>query len=172
MGGSLSTSVGILRNEGIENCQRLWWQCEKDLLKYLESIIMRHLHLLQSSRRSEQSSQSQLETGGQSICSISTVFLNGKLDGDEEVFMEQPPGYEDSNRIKYCLKLCKSIYGLKQAGRKWYEIVCRTLANLGLKRSEADQAVFYAHIGKEIIILAIHVDEYHKFRTCQLASRD
>ena len=73
--------------------------------------------------------------------------------------MEQPPSYEDSDRTKYCLKLYKSIYGLKQAGRKWYEIVCRTLADLGLKRSEADQAVFYAHIGKEIIILAIHVDD-------------
>ena len=88
-----------------------------------------------------------------------SAFLNGKLDGDEEVFMEQPPSYEDSDRTKYCLKLYKSIYGLKQAGRKWYEIVCRTLADLGLKRSEADQAVFYAHIGKEIIILAIHVDD-------------
>ena len=88
-----------------------------------------------------------------------SAFLNGKLDGDEEVFMEQPPDYEDSDRTKYCLKLYKSIYGLKQAGRKWYEVVCRTLADLGLKRSEADQAVFYAHIGKEIIILAIHVDD-------------
>ena len=64
-----------------------------------------------------------------------------------------------SNRTKYCLKLYKSIYGLKQAGRKWYEIVCRTLTDLRPKRSEADQAVFYAHFGKKIIILAIHVDD-------------
>jgi hypothetical protein len=88
-----------------------------------------------------------------------SAFLNRKLDGNKEVFMEQPPSYEDSDRIKYCLKLYKSIYGLKQAGRKWYKIVCRTLTDLGLKRSKADQAVFYAHIGKEIIILAIHVDD-------------
>ena len=65
-----------------------------------------------------------------------SAFLNGKLNGDEEVFMEQPPSYEDSDRTKYCLKLYKSIYGLKQAGRKWYEIVCQTLADLGLKSGD------------------------------------
>jgi len=75
-----------------------------------------------------------------------SALLNGKLNGDEEVFMEQPPGYEDSNRMKCCLKLYKSIYGLKQAGRKWYKIVCHTLADLGPKRSEADQAVFYVQV--------------------------
>ena len=42
--------------------------------------------------------------------------LNGQLDEDEEVFMEQPPGYEESDPQKYCVKLYKSLYGLKQAG--------------------------------------------------------
>jgi hypothetical protein len=88
-----------------------------------------------------------------------SAFLNGYMDSDEEVFMEQPPNYEDSDPRKYCVKLYKSIYGLKQAGRKWYEIVCRTLANIGFKKSEADPAVFYIHSDTHIIILAIHVDD-------------
>ena len=52
-------------------------------------------------------------------------FLNGQLNEDKEVFMEQPPGYEESDLQKYCVKLYKSLYGLKQAGCKLYEIVCR-----------------------------------------------
>ena len=64
--------------------------------------------------------------------------------------MKQPSDYEDSPPRKFY----KSIYGLKQAGRKWYEIVCRTLAD-GFKKTEADRAVFYIHSGTCIIILAI-----------------
>ena len=52
-------------------------------------------------------------------------FLNGQLNEDKEVFMEQPPGYEESDPQRYCVKLYKSLYGLKQAGCKLYEIVCR-----------------------------------------------
>jgi Reverse transcriptase (RNA-dependent DNA polymerase) len=85
------------------------------------------------------------------LASIQTILATAC---DEEVFMEQPPGYEE-----YCLKLYKSIYGLKQAGRKWYEIVCHTLADLGFKKCEADPVVFYIHSGKQILILAIHVDD-------------
>ena len=88
-----------------------------------------------------------------------SAFLNGQLSDDEEVFMEQPPGYEESDPKKYCVKLYKSIYGLKQAGRKWYEVVCRMLADLGFKKCEADPAIFYIHAGKDILILAIHVDD-------------
>ena len=86
-------------------------------------------------------------------------FLNGQLDEDEEVFMEQLPGYEESDPQKYCVKLYKSLYGLKQAGQKWYKIVCRMLAELGFKKCEANQAVFYIHASKDILILAIHVDD-------------
>ena len=73
--------------------------------------------------------------------------------------MGQLPGYEESDLQKYCIKLYKSLYGLKQAGCKWYKIVCHTLAELGFKKCEADQAVFYIHASKDILILAIHVDD-------------
>jgi Reverse transcriptase (RNA-dependent DNA polymerase) len=88
-----------------------------------------------------------------------STFLNGKLDEDEEVFMEQLPGYEESDPQKYCIKLYKSLYGLKQAGCKWYEIVCHMPAELGFKKCEADQAVFYIHASKDILIHAIHIDD-------------
>jgi hypothetical protein len=44
---------------------------------------------------------------------IQNVFLHDIL--EEDVFMKQPPGYEDKSRPHYVCKLDKAIYGLKQA---------------------------------------------------------
>ena len=107
------------------------------------------------------------------------AYLNGTLSDDEEIYMKEPPGYETQG--EHCVKrLRKSLYGLKQAGRKWYEALSRALANLGFRASSADPGVFFAKIGDHSLILAIHVDdcaltgsspplitEYkHKFNAC------
>ena len=39
-----------------------------------------------------------------------SAFLNGQLDEDKQVFMEQLPDYEKSNQQKYCIKLYMLIY--------------------------------------------------------------
>ena len=44
---------------------------------------------------------------------FNSAFLNGQLDEDEEVFMEQLLGYEESDPQKYWVRLYKSLYGLK-----------------------------------------------------------
>ena len=52
---------------------------------------------------------------------IKAAYLNGKLTKDEKIFMKQAPGYEevsDDGKFKV-LRLWKTLYGLKQAGR-WY----------------------------------------------------
>ena len=47
----------------------------------------------------------------------SLPFLHGEL--QEEIYMEQSPGYVQDNSSLVCL-LKKSVYGLKQAPRAWY----------------------------------------------------
>jgi hypothetical protein len=50
---------------------------------------------------------------------VKSTFLNGPI--KEEVYVEQPPGFEDSEYPIHVYKLSKALYGLKQAPRAWYE---------------------------------------------------
>ena len=86
------------------------------------------------------------------------AYLNGELDEDEEIYMQAPPGYEGQgeHQVK---RLKKSLYGLKQAGRKWYDALSRALADLGFRTSQADPGVFYMRYKGHILILVVHVDD-------------
>ena len=50
---------------------------------------------------------------------VKSVFLNGYI--NEEVYVYQPPGFENTKHPEYVYKLKKSLYGLKQAPRAWYK---------------------------------------------------
>ena len=50
---------------------------------------------------------------------VKSAFLNGYI--KEEVYVEQPPGFEDHKHPNHVYRLKKTLYGLKQAPRAWYE---------------------------------------------------
>src|SRR6267142_2109264 len=89
---------------------------------------------------------------------FNSAYLNGKLDEDKEIYMQALPGYEGQGEhsIK---RLKKSLYGLKQAGRKWYDALSCALVDLGFCTSQADPGVFYTWYGEHILILIVHVDD-------------
>ena len=75
------------------------------------------------------------------------------------MYVEQPPDYETRDRREWVMRLLKSLYGLKQAAKNWYQALYKALMELGFTRCEADHGVFYKEVGKDIIIFLVHVDD-------------
>ena len=67
-------------------------------------------------------------------------FLNGFI--NEEVFVEQPPVFESFNFSNHVFKLKKTLYGLKQALRAWYERLRKFLIFSGFKMGKIDTTLF------------------------------
>jgi hypothetical protein len=67
---------------------------------------------------------------------VKSAFLNGPI--KEEVYVEQPPGFKDSEYHTHIYKLSKALYGLKQAPRAWYECLRDFLLTNGIKVGKAD----------------------------------
>ncbi|RVW22853.1 Retrovirus-related Pol polyprotein from transposon TNT 1-94 [Vitis vinifera] len=89
---------------------------------------------------------------------IKNAFLNGDL--EEEVYMEIPPGFEESMAKNQVCKLQKSLYGLKQSPRAWFDRFTKAVLKLGYKQGQADHTLFVkkSHAGK-LVILIVYVDD-------------
>jgi hypothetical protein len=89
---------------------------------------------------------------------VKSAFLNGPI--KEEVYVEQPPGFEDSEYPSHVYKLSKALYGLKQAPRAWYECLRDFLITNGFKVGKAaGPTLFTKTIAKDLFICQIYVDD-------------
>jgi histone deacetylase 1/2 len=86
---------------------------------------------------------------------VKNVFLHGVL--EEEVYMRQPPGFENPDVPNYICKLDKALYGLKQAPRAWYSRLSTKLCDLGFVPSKTDTSLFLFHNEGITIFLLIYV---------------
>ena len=88
---------------------------------------------------------------------VKNAFLHGVL--EEEVYMKQPPGFEDSQPPHLICKLDKTLYGLKQAPRAWFARLSTKLHQLGFIPSKADTSLFLFNKSGVVIYLLIYVDD-------------
>jgi hypothetical protein len=88
---------------------------------------------------------------------VKNVFLHGNL--EEDVYMRQPPGYEDKNMPSYVCKLDKALYGLKQAPRAQYSWLSEELYDFGFKSSKVDTSLFYFHQDNITMFMLVYVDD-------------
>jgi len=72
---------------------------------------------------------------------VQNAFLHGYL--DEEVYMKQPPGYDDKSKPNYIFRLDKALYGLKQA------------PSLGFIPSKGDTSLFFYKRGDCVIYICL-----------------
>jgi len=88
---------------------------------------------------------------------MKNVFLHGDL--QEEVYMEIPPGFANEQTLGKVCKLKKSLYGLKQSPRAWFDRFKRVVCDMGYSQCNGDHTVFYRYQGSRITILAVYVDD-------------
>jgi hypothetical protein len=88
---------------------------------------------------------------------ISDAFLHGLL--EEEVFMEQPKGFENPQFPDHVCRLHKSLYCLKQAPRAWFIRLSQALLDLGFESSIVDVSLFHFHRTSVTIFVLIYVDD-------------
>ena len=74
---------------------------------------------------------------------IKGAYLNGKLNNNKVLYMQHPPGYKAPDAGMRVLRLVKTLYGLKQSGRRWYQKLSSVFLSLGFKQCAVDQAVYF-----------------------------
>ncbi|GJZ28329.1 retrovirus-related pol polyprotein from transposon TNT 1-94 [Tanacetum coccineum] len=88
---------------------------------------------------------------------VKSAFLYGKI--EEEVYVCQPPGFEDPDFPDRVYKVEKALYGLYQAPRAWYETLSTYLLDNEFQRGKIDKTLFIKrHIG-DILLIQVYVDD-------------
>ena len=82
---------------------------------------------------------------------VKKTFLNGVV--EEEVYMEQPLGFETHDRKTHVCKLKKSLYGLKQEPRTLYDMMDKFLMSLGFTKSKLDSNLYFKVKGGRPVML-------------------
>ncbi|GJZ91145.1 putative ribonuclease H-like domain-containing protein [Tanacetum coccineum] len=88
---------------------------------------------------------------------VKSVFLHGKI--EEEVYVCQPPGFEDLNFPDKVYKVEKALYGLHQAPRAWYETLSTYLLDNCFHRGQIDKILFIKRHKDDILLVQVYVDD-------------
>jgi hypothetical protein len=88
---------------------------------------------------------------------VKSAFLNEPI--KEEVYVEQPPGFEDDRYPDHVYKLSKALYGLKQAIREWYEWLRDFLISNAFKTEKANTTLFTKACNGDLFVSQIYVDD-------------
>ncbi|KAH9648505.1 hypothetical protein KPL70_025607 [Citrus sinensis] len=101
---------------------------------------------------------------------VKSAFLNGYI--MEEVYVKQPPGFENEKFPDHVYKLSKALYGLKQAPRAWYDRLKNFLLDDDFLMGKADTTLFVKYKNQDILVVQIYVDDIIFGSTNELLCKD
>nr|GEV18523.1 hypothetical protein [Tanacetum cinerariifolium] len=78
---------------------------------------------------------------------------------EEEVYVCQPPGFEDPDHPGKVYKVVKALYGLHQAPRAWYDTLAKYLLGNGFHRGKTDPTLFIKRQKGDILLVHVYVDD-------------
>nr|GFB90936.1 putative ribonuclease H-like domain-containing protein [Tanacetum cinerariifolium] len=88
---------------------------------------------------------------------VKSAFLYGTI--DEEVYVMQPPRFQDSEYPARVYKVEKAMDGLHQAPRAWYGTLSKYLLTNGFQRGTIDQTLFIRRQRGDFILVQVYVDD-------------
>ncbi|GKA94773.1 putative ribonuclease H-like domain-containing protein [Tanacetum coccineum] len=88
---------------------------------------------------------------------VKSAFLYGKI--EEDVYVCQPPGFEDPNFPDRVYKVEKALYRLHQAPRAWYETLSTYLLDNGFQRGKTKKTLFIKRQKGDILLVQVYVDD-------------
>ena len=88
---------------------------------------------------------------------LKSAFLNGEL--KEEVYMEQPEGFDLTTEKDFVCKLKKALYGLKQAPRAWYARLDHYLQQQGFKKGVSRSNLYIKTDQGKLLVALVYVDD-------------
>ncbi|KAM1251313.1 hypothetical protein ACFX2G_034427 [Malus domestica] len=86
---------------------------------------------------------------------VKSAFLNGTL--HEEVYVDQPQGFEVKIQEDKVYKLKKALYGLKQAPRAWYDEIDTYFNRSGFKKSQSEATLYTKFSDAGVLIVSLYV---------------
>ncbi|GJR65619.1 putative ribonuclease H-like domain-containing protein [Tanacetum coccineum] len=88
---------------------------------------------------------------------VKSAFLYGTI--EEEVYVCQPPSFEDPQFPDKVYKVEKALYGLHQAPRAWYETLSTYLIENRFRRGTIDKTLFIKNDKGDILLVQVYVDD-------------
>ncbi|GKB31994.1 putative ribonuclease H-like domain-containing protein, partial [Tanacetum coccineum] len=88
---------------------------------------------------------------------VKSAFLYGTI--KEEVYVCQPPGFEDPQFPNKVYKVEKALYGLHQAPKAWYKTLSTYLLENGFRRGTIDKTLFIKKDKGDILLVQVYVDD-------------
>ena len=88
---------------------------------------------------------------------VKSAFLNGYL--NEEVYIQQPLGYEVKGHKNKVLKLKKALYGLKQAPRACYSRIDKYSQENKFSKCPHEHALYSKNVNGDVLLVCLYVDD-------------